>query len=260
MIELIHGEAPPDLVLTVGDNFYPHGVMGRYDPLFEQVFENVYSSLFWEPLVFFPTLGNHDYDGSVIDQMKYSERNSRWSLTAQYYTFQKPLPSGESVRFLALDTQYIRSRGGRTEVRLEFIDSVLGVATDRWIVAYGHHPMATVGLHAPDKPMLERVAPLLEGRVPLYLAGHNHSLELLPVSEKLLQGVCGGGGGRDNPYPVRPTSEALAAFTHGGWCFLHFMDDYLVLDLHNHGGVIQYRHIIPHPSSKAKWRKDVVGG
>ena len=259
VIELTHGEAPPDLVLTVGDNFYPHGVMGLYDPLFETAFENVYSSPFWEPLVFFPTLGNHDYDGSVIDQLKYSERNSRWSLTAQYYTFQKPLPSGESVRFLALDTQYIRSRGGRTEVRLEFIDSVLDIATDRWIVAYGHHPMATVGLHPPDKPMLERVAPLLEGRVPLYLAGHNHSLELLPVSEKLMQGVCGGGGGRDNPYPVRPTPEALAAFTHGGWCFLHFMDDYLVLELYNHGGVPQYRHIIPHPSSKAKWRKDPAG-
>ena len=247
-IEQVHGQAPPDLVLTVGDNFYPSGVRGLYDPLFEKIFERVYVGPFWERLVFFPVLGNHDYDGSVKDQIQYSERNPRWRMPAQHYTFQKPLPSGQSVRFLALDTHNIRSRGGRTENQLAFVDSVLGVADDRWIVAYGHFPMATVGLHAPSGPVLERLAPRLEGRVPLYLAGHNHSTELLPVSRTLLQAVCGGGGGRDNPYPLQNPEDALAAFTHGGWCFLHFLDDSLVIELYNRAGLIRYRHIVPHPS------------
>lgn len=247
-IEWVHGEAPPDLVLTVGDNFYPNGVMGLRDPLFETVFERVYAGPFWEPLVFFPTLGNHDYEGSVKDQMQYSERNPRWILPAQFYTFQKPLTSGESVRFLALDTRNIRSRGGPSEVQLEWVDSVLSVADDRWIVAYGHFPMATVGLHPPNWSMLERLAPLLEGRVPLFLAGHNHSLELLPITDKLLQGVCGGGGGRDNPYPLRNPEEAIHAFTYGGWCFLSFYPDELVIDLYDRTGLLRYRHILPHPS------------
>jgi tartrate-resistant acid phosphatase type 5 len=248
-IEWTHAEAPPDLVLTVGDNFYPHGVMGLYDPLFEEIFERVYTGPFWESLVFFPTLGNHDYDGSVKDQIQYSERNPRWILPAQHYTFQKPLPSGASVRFLALDTHNIRSRGSRTQDQLEWVDSVLSVATDRWIVAYGHFPIATVGLHPPNKPMLERLAPRLVGRVPLYLAGHNHSTELLPISRQLWQAVCGGGGGEDNPYPLREPEKAVAAFTHGGWCFLHFFDDSLVIDLYNRIGLLRYRHIFRHLSS-----------
>jgi len=250
-IERVHGEAPPDLVLTVGDNFYPEGVMGLHDPLFERVFERVYRGPFWDPLVFFPTLGNHDYGGSVKDQIQYSERNPRWRLPAQHYTFLKPLPSGASVRFLALDTHNIRSRGSRTERQLAFVDSVLAVAEDRWIIAYGHFPMATVGLHPPHAPLLERLAPRLEGRVPLYLSGHNHSTELVPVTDELLQGVCGGGGGWDNPYPLRDTEGAMVAFTHGGWCFLHLFDDDLAIELYNRAGLLRYRHIIPHPSSRA---------
>jgi tartrate-resistant acid phosphatase type 5 len=248
-IERVHREAPPDLVLTVGDNFYPDGVRGLYDPIFEKVFERVYVGPFWDPLVFFPTLGNHDYSGSVKDQIQYSERNPRWRLTAQHYTFQKPMPSGGSVRFLALDTHNIRSRGGPTEDQLAFVDSVLGVADDRWIIAYGHFPMATVGLHPPNKSLLERLAPRLEGRVPLYLSGHNHSTELLHVSETLLQAVCGGGGGRDNPYPLRNPEGATAAFTHGGWCFLHFFDESMAIELYNRSGLLRFRYILPHPSS-----------
>ncbi|MGW8264785.1 MAG: metallophosphoesterase [Longimicrobiales bacterium] len=248
-IERVHEEAPPDLVLTVGDNFYPDGVMGLYDPLFEKIFERVYVGPFWERLVFFPTLGNHDYGGSIKDQIRYSERNPRWTLPAQFYTFQKPLPSGKAARFLALDSHNIRSRGGATERQLEFVDSVLDVADDRWIIAYGHFPMATVGLHPPNKPMLQRLAPRLEGRVPLYLAGHNHSLELLPISGTLLQAVCGGGGGRDNPYPLRNPEDAIVAFTHGGWCFLHLFDESLVIELYNRAGLLRHRHIVPHPSS-----------
>jgi hypothetical protein len=249
-IESVHADAPPDLVLTVGDNFYPHGVISVTDPLFKRIFEDVYTGPFWEHLVFFPTLGNHDYDGSVRNQIRYTERNPNWILPAQYYTFRRPLPSGEIVRFLALDSQWIRSRGGRTQEQLEFIDSVLSVSTDRWVVAYSHHPMATVGLHQPHEQMLLRVAPLLEGRVPIYLSGHNHSTELLPVTEKLMQVVCGGGGGWDNPYPVKPTPETLAAFTFGGWCFLHIQDEQLVIELYNRVGALLYRHLLPHPDGR----------
>jgi hypothetical protein len=62
------------------------------------------------------------------------------------------LPSGKSVRFLAVDTHNIRSRGSRTANQLAFVDSVLGVSDDQWLVAYGHFPMATVGLHSPSMP------------------------------------------------------------------------------------------------------------
>jgi tartrate-resistant acid phosphatase type 5 len=259
-IEWVHGEAPPDFVLTVGDNFYPHGVRSLYDPLFEEVFERVYTGPFWDRLVFFPTLGNHDYDGSIKDQIRYTVGNPRWMLPAQFYTFRMPLPSGKPVRFLALDTHYIRTRGSATERQLTWVDSVLAVADDRWIVAYGHQPMATVGLHPPNKPMLQRIAPRLEGRAQVYLAGHNHSLELLPISRNLLQVVCGGGGGRDNPYPLRTPEKAIHAFTHGGWCFLHFYDDVLAIDLYDRAGLLRYRHIVPHPSTLGPGEAAKPGG
>ena len=246
-IALTHAPNPPHLVLTVGDNFYPKGVESIDDPLWESVFEQVYSGDFWDALVFFPALGNHDTDGNERAQIRYSGRSSRWSMPGNYYTFRRSLPSGDTVRFLALDTNVLTRGGDRAQAQVEWVDSVLGASNDRWVLAYGHHPMVTGGWHGPNETVREYLSPRFQGRVPLFLSGHNHSTELLRVSEGLLQAVCGGGAGRDNAYRVDFTPQTLSAFSNGGWCFLHIWSDTVAIELYNRVGTLRFRHLIARP-------------
>lgn len=239
-----HSAEPPDLVLTVGDNFYPSGVESVSDPLWRRVFEEVYSGEFWEGLVFFPTLGNHDVDGDERAQFLYSEKSPRWSMPGHYYTFQRTLSSGGTVRFLALDTNILEQRDSRAFAQVQWIDSILAGPGDEWVVAYGHHPMATEGRHGPNQEVREYLAPRFRGRVPLFLSGHNHSTELIEVSPDVLQGVCGGGAGLDNAYRVEVAPETLSAFSNGGWCFLRFWPEAIAVDLYNRVGTLRFRHLI----------------
>lgn len=245
-IEAAFTRQPPALVLTVGDNFYPAGVLSSDDPAWERVFRRVYSGPFWDTVPFRPTLGNHDHDGDPDAQVRYASRDSRWAMPARFYAFRQALPGGsDSVLFVALDTSPLE--GGRQGSRSQpvWLDSILqGGRRDRWVVVYGHHPLASVGWHSPSAKLRELLLPLLDGRVDLYLAGHNHSLELLPVSPRLLQGVCGGGGGTDNPYRVKPGRGELAAFTHGGWCTLRIGTEHLAVELFDRTGRLRYRHIL----------------
>lgn len=240
-----HGEDPPDLVLTVGDNIYPKGVSSVDDPLWETTFENVYTGRFWESLVFFPALGNHDVKGSVQAQLDYSDQNPMWTMPGEYYAFRRGLPSGDSVRFLALDTNAIKEEESpQGTAQLEWVDSVLRASPNDWMIAYGHHPMETAGWHETDVPVREKLAGAFGGRVALYLAGHNHSMELLHVSDSLLQAVCGGGAGRDNAYRVGESPQTISAFSNGGWCFLRVQPEVLTVELYNAAGTLRFRRLI----------------
>lgn len=249
-IENLYAQTPPDLVLTVGDNFYPEGVESVDDPLWQSIFEDVYSGDFWDSLLFFPSLGNHDVQGNAQALIEYSDRSPKWTMPAEYYTFRRPLPSGDTVRFLALNTNEIKAVGSTEALnQMEWVDSVLGSSVDEFVIAYGHHPIQTAGWHEPNKSVHDGLLSAFQGRVPLYLAGHNHSTELLRVSDNLLQAVCGGGAGRDNAYRVGSLPETLSAFSNGGWCFLQVFQDTLAIELYNRAGTLRYRHLIEPPPS-----------
>lgn len=244
-----HAAAPPHFVVTVGDNFYPDGVKSVDDPLWTTVFEEMYSGAFWDTQVFFPILGNHDVKGSVAAQIAYSDQSPKWSMPGEYYTLWKTLPSGDSVLFLALDTNAMVESGNDDQAQLAWADSILNGVGDQWVIAIGHHPFATGGSHKPSQKVWEKLMPYFQGRVPLYLSGHNHSTELLRTEEGVFQGVCGGGAGRDNAYRVKHTPQTVAAFSNGGWCLLHIWPDTMAIEGFNRAGTVLFRELIPRRSS-----------
>jgi 3',5'-cyclic AMP phosphodiesterase CpdA len=98
---------PIDFVLTLGDNFYPAGVLSVDDPQWTSTIEDVYADHGLR-VPFHATLGNHDHQGFPLEQVAYSAVSDRWSMPAPYYLHTRVLADGTEVAFFALDTDGIR--------------------------------------------------------------------------------------------------------------------------------------------------------
>jgi len=243
-IATTHEDSPPHLVISVGDNFYEETSRYPGEPRWEILFEYVYAGPFWEDLPFYAALGNHDHWGLPEAQVQYSARNDQWNMPGPYYAFHRPLSNGDSVLFLVLDTNPVTEKRQEVRTQLEWADSVLTTPTRGWVLAFGHHPFISGGWHTVRASFSEAIVSLLAGRSQLYVAGHNHSTELIQSESGLPQLVCGGGGGLDNAYRVKAIKGTLAAYTNGGWCLLHIQPDVMTVDLYDGAGGLQYRFLV----------------
>ncbi|MCL4849596.1 MAG: metallophosphoesterase [Acidobacteria bacterium] len=201
-----HRERPYDFGLTVGDNFYPRGVATpealrrRWRP-YEQL-----------GLRFYATLGNHDYaKGRARTQVRYTtsplNRGQRWQMPCRYYSFE-----AGPVAFAALDTDegtlgwWRRLRRAIalrfdslpwSDTQARWLDTALGAAGRfPWRVVYGHHPVKSVGRHGDTSRLASgpnSLARLLDRHDAIYLAGHDHSLQVL-AGPRAAYFVSGGGG------------------------------------------------------------------
>lgn len=238
-------ENRPDFVITVGDNFYFNGVDGLDDPLFQRVFEDVYTGPFWDGLTFYPSLGNHDHRGDVRALIQYSDVNPAWHFPERYFNFTRELPDGGVVHFVVVDTEPLNRSFRFVQPQLAFVDSVVAEVEADWTITYGHHPFLSEGPHGDQTTLWERLYPRIRGRVAAHVAGHSHTVELLPVDEEMLQVICGGGAGRDNDYErLELTGRAFEAFTHGGWCLLRFWRETMAVELYDGEGELRYRHLV----------------
>jgi len=97
-------------VISVGDHFYPKGVVSEDDPRFESEFENFFDKSL---APWYLVLGNHDWYADGFAQVRYSKKNERWVLPELFYerdyTFdgkEVPVNSNQpdKVRFIYIDT------------------------------------------------------------------------------------------------------------------------------------------------------------
>jgi hypothetical protein len=69
-------ERAPTFIISLGDNFYPNGVVSAADEQWHQSFESVYSAPSLQ-VPWYPVLGNHDRKGVAMAQVAYSQLSSR---------------------------------------------------------------------------------------------------------------------------------------------------------------------------------------
>lgn len=168
--------------LQLGDNAYDTGTDGEYQAA---VFD-MYPTLLRKSVTW-PTLGNHETAQSTtyVDTYPYfniftlptaGEAGGVASGTEHYYSFDLGM-----VHFICLDSMTAsRATNGAMAIWLR---SDLAVNTNRWTVAFWHHPPYTKGSHNSDTEpalieMRQNFLPLLEaGGVDLILSGHSHSYE-----------------------------------------------------------------------------------
>ena len=249
------GANPVDFALMLGDNFYPDGLASASDPLFDQLFRDVYLKERF-PFPFYITLGNHEYHRNAAANLKLGARDARWKMPARRYAFTAPLSDRESVLFLCLDTTAVDAPARVTpdvDVRppLEGVAEELAAARGAaWRFVFGHHAFLTSGAHGESEPMLKQLAPVLAaGKTDAYLCGHDHILESLSPVAGVPQIVSGGGGGWDRATPiVHVRRESLFRQTGGGFVRAEIRPDAATFVFHDVEGVVRHtRTLFPQP-------------
>jgi len=187
MVKKLVDDKNPDAILSLGDNFYDHGVQTAFDAMWT----THYASYFFKP--FFAILGNHDHLGSIQAQIDYSHLNSLWIMPRRFYD-----RAYSDVHLIAIDTYELAptesvmnaTAMGHDEVmtmrfinqlkgeqQLTWLEHVLKNSKSKWKIVFGHYPIYSNGPHGDTTELHKTLLPLLKKYgVHLYLSGHDHNI------------------------------------------------------------------------------------
>ncbi|MGH9203627.1 MAG: purple acid phosphatase family protein, partial [Vicinamibacterales bacterium] len=176
------GSTPTNLWLMLGDNAYQQGL----DPEYQAAVFDMYPTTLRQS-VLWPTLGNHDgaaansssgtgpyYDMFTLP--KQGEAGGLASGTEAYFSFDYG-----DIHFVNLES-FETNRAANSPM-LTWLQNDLASTTQKWIIAYWHHPPYSKGSHDSDvdlemREMRQNALPMLEAYgVDLVLTGHSHSYE-----------------------------------------------------------------------------------
>ncbi|HEB96979.1 MAG TPA: hypothetical protein ENI96_11185, partial [Sedimenticola thiotaurini] len=198
--------------LMLGDNIYPAGATGTGDEIrFRKILEEPYRKLVESRAGFrlYAVLGNHDWKTSRAGrqrQIEYGERSdTAFTLESPgYYSFVRG-----DVEFFAIDTNLLLAGtrvkkgelnpdgsekesgepdvpkrwelpGGGDRRQLRWLEQALKHSRAGWKVVFGHHPLwsAGGGKFEQARSLRRLIGPLICRYADIYLAGHEHDLEL----------------------------------------------------------------------------------
>ena len=224
MVQSWHKRLPVDFVITVGDDNYNRGKQATIKRNITDHYDN-----FVRERIFFPTLGNHDWDTvrkepeytwgtpypylDYFDYLKQHSPNSQPAVQGRYYNV-SPNPL---VDLFALDSDY-REQDGTccNSKQAGWLRGALADSKAPWKLVYFHHPPYTTARE--DAPGAWMRWPFKQWCATSVLSGHEHAYERLDI-EGLPYFVNGLGG---NPWlydqrscPVQPGSQKRYNAAHG---------------------------------------------
>lgn len=183
----------PECIIAAGDVHHFNGVASVDDPLWTTNFELIYSHP--ELMIdWLPVLGNHEYRGNTQAVMDYSKKSRRWVSGERYYTrVFNDKKAGVAVRIVMLDTTPLISKYRKdneeypdackqdVNQQITWLDSVLSVAKEEWVIVIGHHPIyaQTAKSSSERDDMQKRLLPILHryNNVDMYICGHIHNFQ-----------------------------------------------------------------------------------
>lgn len=233
------------LILGLGDNFYPDGVLDKDDPQFITKFEEPYSKI-PDSIKFYNILGNHDYRGNPQAEIDYTNKGSgKWILPHNFYCFEYKI-NGTLVEFFAVDTNFDKMSSETKEIQEKWINEALSFSKASWKIVYGHHPWKSSGNHGSaekDGPLDTFYSNLVENhKVDLILSGHDHDQQHIAINgypDLVVSGV--GSKVRTHPEILRNLKTGLKFYSEKlGCCLIDINNDRLKVNFYDVNGTRVY--------------------
>lgn len=212
------GAADCDFAVMLGDNIYPSGATANADGRDTQRFRDLFVTPFGglgrrhDDFRIYSVLGNHDWRTSregAMAQVQFLEQTRPFYMNGLFYRVQPPAAHGE-VEIFAIDTEVLLSgtavykatlADDATEVRSQkrekplkwavpqtdgernmagWLEESLRNSKARWKIVIGHHPLwsGAGGKFEQAHALRKLILPALCRYADLYLAGHEHTLEV----------------------------------------------------------------------------------
>src|SRR6185295_6537569 len=229
---------PFDFGVTLGDNFYEQGLADPASPRWQSQWETLYGL---PDIRRYASLGNHDHydEASPAAEHERSRRSATWCLPSPfYYTF-----AAGPVQLFALDTDPIERRDvASAREQAAWLDRALSTSGATWKVVYGHHPIYSSGLHGDSAALGTTILPVLEKRgADLYLAGHDHDLEIQRPAGGVTFAIAGAAGHELRALGERSRCSAWAAGRTPGFAVVEATAESLSIEFVGTGGRDLYR-------------------
>ena len=231
-----------EFVVAAGDVHHFEGVRSVDDPLWMTNYELIYS----HPdlmLPWYPILGNHEYRGNTQAVIDYSNVSARWQMPARYYT-KVMEEDGITVRLVMTDTPPMIDKyrkdtdkypdAGKQDLnaQLEWVDSVLTVAKEDWVIVVGHHPIyAETDKNDTERTDIQRRLDTIlrkHGNVDFYICGHIHNFQHIRMPESDIDYVVNSSGSLSRE--VKPVDGTVFCSDATGYSLITVDKD--EIDLH----------------------------
>ena len=231
-----------EFVVAAGDVHHFEGVRSVDDPLWMTNYELIYS----HPdlmLPWYPILGNHEYRGNTQAVIDYSNVSARWQMPARYYT-KVMEEDGITVRLVMTDTSPMIDKyrkdtdkypdAGKQDLnaQLEWVDSVLTVAKEDWVIVVGHHPIyADTDKNDTERTDMQRRLDTIlrkHGNVDFYICGHIHNFQHIRLPESDIDYVVNSSGSLSRE--VKPVDGTVFCSDATGYSLITVDKD--EIDLH----------------------------
>jgi len=211
-IKMIVDTKNPDVIVSLGDNFYDYGVDSPFHPMWTTHYTNYFSK------PFFAILGNHDHLGNIQAQIDYAILNPLWIMPRRFYDRHY-----ENVHLIAIDTYELAPMESvlnatamghdsmttlsfletlKKEQQLVWLENVLKHSKATWKIVFGHYPIYSNGPHGDTSELHKNLLPLLKQYgVHLYLSGHDHNI---CYKEDGVHCLVSGCGSRQSQTTIKP--------------------------------------------------------
>lgn len=222
MMGMIAETIGPECILAAGDVHHFNGVASVDDPLWLTNYELIYSHP--ELMIdWLPVLGNHEYRGNTLAVMDYGTKSRRWVSGERYYTrVYQDKKAGVALRIVMLDTTPLISKYRKdskeypdackqdASQQLSWLDSILSVAKEQWIIVIGHHPIyaQTEKSDSERNDMQRQLLPILHryNNVDMYLCGHIHNFQHIRLASDPIDYIVNSSGSLARPVsPIEGT-------------------------------------------------------
>jgi len=184
--------------------------------IFRRVFEEPYGDMaaLSEDFRIYMTLGNHDWGTSragALAQVEYAEKTKPFYMDGLFYTVKPPAGNGDIELFI-VDTEMLLSvrqganysisntgepvqKGDKLSngasrkakpvtaeehVQLQWLENAMKASNAKWKIVVAHHPLWESGGNKHKQAVMLRdfLRPVICANADVYLAGHQHTLEV----------------------------------------------------------------------------------